>query len=231
MDTALLANDDAEWLLENGPAGPLHKRVVAGAFTTAGTAATFSGREQIERVDGWFTRAVQLQRELLAREPDSAPLQSTLGGTLNNQAMRFVRRQPADRERAVQLLDEAIVLQRAASSREPGVRLYHVYLYNHLTTVAPSRFLLGDPEGALASLEEAAQHTSGVISRHVHIASTACGVVRGIRDEPLRERALTLALDQLEVAAKADPELPQRLAQQEQFRPIHDRARFRALLR
>lgn len=231
LDVALLGIDDADWLLEHGSIGPLQKRVIANVLTVAATAATFSGGEQAEVVDQWFGRAVLLQRELLTQQPESASLKGTLGGMLNNQAMRYLRLEPKDRERAVELLEEAVVLQRAAVAAQPGVPLYTGYLFNHLTMLAPNRFLLGDRAGAVAALEEALPLAGASADRLRKTASPACGLLRGLADPDLRGRALDVALRAIEAAAPVDPGLVERMAADAQFAPVHEHPRFRALVR
>ncbi|MFN3241544.1 MAG: protein kinase domain-containing protein [Planctomycetota bacterium] len=231
LDVARLGVDDAEWLLQNGEIGPLHRRVIANVLSSAATAATFTDREDVEVIDDWFERSVALQRELIAHEPDSTAIRGTLGGTLNNQAMRYVRRAPKDRERAVALLEQAVELQRVAFAANPGVRLYRVYLFNHLTMLGPNRFLLGDRDGAIAAFEEAAPLASGEPARLRQVAGAICGLLRGLVDPARRERALEVALGALEAAAAVDPQLVEQLATDARFALVHEHPRFRALLR
>src|SRR5262249_44906418 len=76
-----------------------------------------------------FSKAVELRRKLAAGSPQVAAYQSELGATLNNLALVLLHRKcPA---RAVPLLEEAVLHQKAALKLGPEAPHYRPFLRNH----------------------------------------------------------------------------------------------------
>lgn len=231
LQVARTALDDAEWLHQNASTGRHGTRLLGAILSTAATAATFGTFDDVERIDAWFDRALELERELLAFEPENAVYMSSLGGTLNNRAMRLLRRPPQDRERAIELLSEAVEHQRRAVAAQPDERTFEAYLFNHLSVLAPNLLLAGRAERGAELLLEARGMCGGSVTRSLQTAGALSAASERVADAALAARCREAMFELLAVAAAGRPEAMHALRDDPRFTPfVHD-ARFVELTR
>lgn len=211
------------------------RRVLAAVLSTTATSATFGTFDDVAAIDAWFVRAIAGYRELLEDRPANPALMCGLGGTLNNHAMRFLRREPKDRKRAVAMLTEAAGLQRSALQQQPNQRMYRSYLANHLGTLAPSLLILGRTKDAFAVLVEARDYFDGRAVRMVRNSAALVECARllggGGDSDDVRAQCREFALTDLERARDIDAKSVQGLRNDRRFARLRESARFQALTR
>jgi tetratricopeptide (TPR) repeat protein len=104
-------------------------------------------KEQYRRVEKeYLDRARELVRQAVRRADDKPETQSLLGAVLNNLAQEVRNR--GELAEARQLLEQAVVHQRAALKEKPDHPTYRRFLCNHYANLAETLLRQGDYEGA-----------------------------------------------------------------------------------
>lgn len=207
------------------------KRLLQTILTTTATAATFGAFADVSAIDEWFEQALELHRELLRSHPEDPLLMGSLGGTLNNYAMRFLRREPRDRTHAVTLLLEAADLQRQALVERPKEVLHQNYLWNHLILLAPSLLKLDRPDEAYDALMESRRYHQGRLRSVIRNCALLVECARFLGDEAKKQHCLDLAFSDLKQARATDTAAVQRLAGDPRFKHVAEHPRFLDLVR
>jgi serine/threonine protein kinase len=108
---------------------------------------------RLDEAEHWLKQALVTQEQLIAEFPTETALQSDAGATLNN--LSNVERMRGNREAVKQLLERAIIHQKAAVQGDPHDANARRFLANHQNNLGVLLMELGQPAESAAAHEEA----------------------------------------------------------------------------
>jgi serine/threonine protein kinase len=170
----------------------------------------------------WLWQALEVQEQLVAEFPAVAARRSEVGGTLNN--LSNLERKRGNREAVKQLLERAIVHQKAAVQADPHDPEARRFLANHHSNLGVLLVEL-DQAAAAAALDEAKSLFAGLVAEHPSVASLREGLAgchcnlgllhgrRGNSAEAIKSYRQAVAVqDQLAAEFPSVPDYRRRLA-------------------
>jgi tetratricopeptide (TPR) repeat protein len=200
---------------------------LAGAHANLGVALAELGRpEEGAEAHG---RAVAILARLVGAHPERVDLRSRLGGMLNDQAMSLGA--AGRHEEAVALYQQALVEQRRAFERAPGMPVVRRSLSNHLGGLAHELRILRRPvEAADATRRRAALWPND--AGELYDAACELALCVPLLDDTARRDALAdAAVDVLRRAIAAGWRDASHTARDPDLAALRDRTDFRELLR
>ncbi|MCR9243485.1 MAG: serine/threonine protein kinase [bacterium] len=219
----------AEALATRPDADPVDRLQLAKAHRILAQIQYMKIDRDVEKLEGHFTAALGIARELCSAMPDSARYRTELGAILSDRSNWLLNQSQEDPITALPLLEEAISLQRTVIDDAPTYRDARSHLGVHWNLIAILGRKTADPnlleraangKVALAPDNQRTQLTA------VRLLCEACGFAADANE---RRRLQTLACGWLARALPEDPAQAQQLLGQKVFAPLADHPDFSRL--
>ena len=213
---------------------PSIRRVQAQSYGRLGMMRADAGRNS--EAEAAYRQAVAVWRQLTAGDPGNEEFASYLGAMLNDLAC-VLNRQRRWQE-MIPLAEEAIGHQETAIKARPKEESYQRYCHNHYTVLARAYHQLGDHRKVAEAVKVLCERFPKFCDDYAEAVRLASCIPLAEHDGQLsaedRERLAAdyanLTVGLLRAAQKKNAKGLSRLAEQQEFRPLHGRADFQDLL-